>query len=203
MPQVVDLLRPTWLTGINDVERGRAGGIATWVESGSYYLSSVRSPDEFVLSYSDAAELAAAFASDVDRLACAAVESAVSCVTVPRLPRSSAWLTIKMYYGAFFAAHALCRIAGRSFSKLDHDDLVRLNVLLSAPGIGVTARSGYYYCVVASTNETKLQNAGAIRGTHAATWQQFVGYLEDVINASAAVPSTLQPALASLMSLRE
>lgn len=204
MPKVVDLLRPTWLSGINNVEIVRAGGVGGWIGTGSYYLSGIKNPDEFVLSYSDLQELAAAFACDVDRFGAAAVESALSCVAIARVPRSSAWLAIKIYYAAFFAAHALCRIAGRSFSRIDTDELLRLNLLLGAPGLTAAAPRGYYHCTaVTPASEVIVKNAGAIRGTHVATWGLFVNYIDDVIAASTKAPPTLLTALTSLMSLRD
>ena len=109
-----------------------------------------------------------------------------------------------MYYAAFFAAHALCRIAGRSFSRIDTDELLRLNLLLGAPGFTASAPRGYYYCTaITSASEVTVKNAGAVRGTHVATWGLFVDYVDDVIAASTQAPPTLLTALTSLMSLRD
>ena len=146
MSRIVDLLRPIWLPRVSEVERVTAGGMQSWVRTGTYYLMDVASPRHVKLGLWDSLDLCQPFASEINRLASAAFETAASYRLIPRLPKSTAWLMIKMYYAAFYAAHALCRIGGKSSTNFTSDDFTAVN-FLAGPWSGSsveTIESGFF-----------------------------------------------------------
>jgi hypothetical protein len=109
---------------------------------------------------------------DCARMACAAMES-VECVSeIGGFPKSTAWAAIKMYYAAFFSAHAIMRIFGRACSHLEDGNIKLLREYSDVYGINVPfCGSGYYRSKYdQAKNLLCLEQLGE---THKDTWKSF------------------------------
>jgi hypothetical protein len=103
-------------------------GISEWVSDEEYQIYVPLQATQFVLNVSSQNEFLIALAADVNRCATAAFESTCHVIENRQLPRSTAWLVIKSYYAAFFAAHSISRMFGTTFTPLDKTQAKSVNV---------------------------------------------------------------------------
>lgn len=93
--------------------------IKGWVANQRYLVESGMTETCFTLTTQDSEGLRAAWANDCNRMAMAAIESICGVEMDYLFPKSRAWAIIRSYYASFFAAHALLRIFGCSYSQLE------------------------------------------------------------------------------------
>ncbi|MEQ1933569.1 MAG: hypothetical protein ABL962_06790 [Fimbriimonadaceae bacterium] len=124
------------------------------MKSASYDLTVV--PKKGVkLDFRDSTAVASALASDCGRFSCAAFQSVATIEQDLENRDAFAWALIRLYYGAFYAGHALIRAIGEgcSFFYKTHTD--RIAIVADATGITPAFRinSGLYHCVLASVRQ--------------------------------------------------
>lgn len=90
-----------------------------WFASQNYYFDTVTSASTFVLSPRDAAGVQHALTSECNRLAMASFETIAGIRKEENLVKSGAWGAVRAYYSSYFAAHALLRMFGISFTHLE------------------------------------------------------------------------------------
>ncbi len=140
---------------------------------GDYQLYTPITSTTASLSFPVHTELTRAFAGDCSRFAVAAIETIEGIRPSEALPKGTAWLAIRTYYAAFFAAHSLLRTLGVSCTKLGLDQTSMLNQVagLFGASAGTQLLTGLYECRVDTANHliaiTQLQGRG---GSHTATW---------------------------------
>ncbi len=98
MPVFADVVRPFWLTGLNQVSGPQAKGIGGVICDEEYQLYSQITPISFVLSFTEPGDFQAGFAGDINRIGSASFESVLGIAKPTVLPRSTAWLVIQTYY---------------------------------------------------------------------------------------------------------
>lgn len=134
-----------------------------------------------------------AFAGDLNRVALAGSESLNNIVNIPTIPKSLGWPYVKLYYSAFFYAHAILRAWGRSPSYLRTSDLIRVKQVfqlytLSPP---FKLQTGQYLLSAGSNADSLFiapMNSGG--GTHEAIWRIFQTELSDLQSRVIAAPYT-------------
>jgi hypothetical protein len=182
-----DLLRPFWLSGLNDVSGKQTGGVGTWLLGRDYQVYVPLIPDGATLSFTVPDPLLAAFASDVASMSAAAFETLDGIQQSTRLPKSVGWLLTRTYYAAFFAAHAVLRMLGRSCTNLETGHMAAIHAIADAYGnrAGISLTRGQYGILVSNTHrEVSLQKrAGTDGGSHGAMWSMFSQLLSDLISA--------------------
>lgn len=205
-----DSIRPFWVPGLNDISGNVVKGLGGWIRDEDFQIYSAVQADSFALTVSDSRPVLTAFAADVNRLATASLESAVSVGRTEALPRSTAWTIIKSYYSAFFAAHSILRILGTSVSRLDGNHVSSVNKIARIFGaISQPATRGLYVCSFDSGKKalscTKL-NPGAA-GVHEAFWLFFKTSLRqlssDLLISATGTPANNQIASAKLSELSD
>lgn len=161
--------------------------LKAWVADGGYSVSkclahsSGNRVTKFKLSPQKVDALHASLANDCNRFALAAIESMWSVGKVSNLPKSTGWAAVKMYYSAFFAAHALLRIYGRSCSQLERDHVAKVLEIAKVTQLdGGASRidNGFYFSLFAN-KEIEFKK---LKGSHADTWSSFSDLLTWLIN---------------------
>jgi hypothetical protein len=123
MSILANVIRPLWLRGLNDISGVHVKGIDGWICDEEYQIYSPVTATSFVLNVANPEPLLEAYASDINRIAVASFETPDSIVRLSAFPKSTAWLVIKTYYAAFFAAHAFIRMLGMSCSTVDREQI--------------------------------------------------------------------------------
>jgi hypothetical protein len=90
---------------------------------------------------------------------------------------NTAWSIVKLYYGAFYAGHALMRIIGESCSYFDRNNVNRIGEIFRTvgknPSFGLD--SGLYHCIlnITATGLSAKRARGAVGGAHETFWKIF------------------------------
>jgi len=160
--------------------------LKAWLANGQYLLAQPLSSNsnsratDFKLRVNYIDYYYASLANDCNRFSQAAIETMWSVGEVPRLPKSAGWATIKMYYSAFFAAHAILRLYGRSCTQLSAEHVEKVHEIATATnyaGNATNIESGFYSSSF-STNEVGFRK---IKDSHADTWASFYDLLSWII----------------------
>jgi hypothetical protein len=195
MSILAELTRPYWLAGMHAVAGRKSRGLAAWIGDESFQVYTPIAKEAAVLSFTDSSSVVAAFAGDCTRMVSAALESAIDVDPSERLPRSVGWQIIRVYYSAFFAAHAILRMLGYSLSQLEavHARSVTDIADLFSMSNGVTLAKGFYTIRCDTTAKTlALTKSVSTDGSHGAMWRVLHDVLTEVTNALLAgtAPST-------------
>jgi hypothetical protein len=163
---------------IFEVTSSTESDFKAWTANGQYLISKKMSPSkenratEFELYTNNPSALHASLANDCNRFAQAAIESMWSVGKVDNLPKSTGWAAVKMYYSAFFAAHALLRLYGRSctqFEKEHMDTVFQIASATQMDGGILSIENGFYFSSV-SEGEIKFKK---LKDSHSDTWAEF------------------------------
>lgn len=161
--------------------------LKAWLANGQYLISKKLVPSTtkrstaFELRFQHSDILYASLANDCNRFSQAAIESMWSVGKVNKLPKSTGWAAVQMYYSAFFSAHAILRIYGRSCTQLENSHVGKTLQIANATQMdgGVSSiENGFYYSSIANNviEFTKLKDS------HADTWSSFSTLLGWLIN---------------------
>jgi hypothetical protein len=175
------MTRPYWLPKLHAIKDVRGSSVRHWVTARDYQIYTSLQANAAVLSFRDIESVAAAYAGDITRMSVAAFESLDGITPSPRLPKSTAWLLIRAYYAAFFAAHCVLRVFGRSCSQLDGNAVSSIHEVadLFEERNAMSLSRGLYRCHVHSeSNELHLTRLpGADGGSHSALWAELSSLL--------------------------
>jgi len=146
--------------------------------------------DRFTLEVSEPMQLLRSFAADINRPALASFETINQISRSDLLPKSAVWLVIKSYYASYFAAHAIMRMLGTSFTQLTRQEIDAVNKIAKLLGIDTKlVNKGYFLCHfdVGSKKLTCLREAKGTSGNHEMFWFVFVKQMkklsEDLLNS--------------------
>jgi hypothetical protein len=181
------VLRQFWLPGISSVTGKLQRGLQAFLLDDRYRIYSVPTQNSFEVTPFEADEIKCAISHDLSRMACAAFESLYSLSAPIDLEKSCGWAAIRAYYGAFFAAHAIIRIFGRTCSQLDATHLQYVSRVGSyTHGISVHHSAGIYYGYWDEKNvvlRISKPAGNVVGGSHEATWKLFLETLSDLRNS--------------------
>ena len=195
MSALCDALRPSWLPGINTISGRTTRSVLGLLASQNYQVYSPTKSTSAELHFSDWNDVLDAFADDCARLCSAAFETIEGIATSKRLPKSVSWLIVRCYYAAFYAAHAVMRMVGKSLTQLDApatnaiDSVSHLFGML--PGRGL--ERGLYVCQAVSSTASLQLNKVSSEGSHEALWSNFFGMIKSIGGTLLAVPGASVP----------
>jgi hypothetical protein len=204
-------LRAFWVPGLNAISGRVIKGLSGWVLDEEYQIYSPLQPDSFVLSVSAPEKLLSSYAADINRCSMASFESINSAAKIEALPRSTAWLVIKSYYAAFFAAHAISRILGTAFVQFERVHSNSVNSIATLFGMANTQNvsRGYYECTYDfSQKELSCKKAKSESGgVHEIFWGNIYHLVQNlsnsVISTSSGTASNNQQVSVKLSELAE
>jgi hypothetical protein len=174
-------VRLTWLHGIHAVSLTPSIDLRNWLMHSTYSFQVAPTPKTFQVFVPDPSSLVEAYAFDANRMASSAFESVASIAAIQTMRRSLAWLAIKCYYAAFYAAHAFTRFQGTSCTQLDNRETSRLAAVSQAYGFTpkATISSGFYTITFGTASNTLVfENSGVTGGgSHETLWMDFANSL--------------------------
>jgi len=189
-----------WLPGLHEVSGKYVKGVGGWICDEEYQVYKPVTATSFVLTPPYLEPLLKAYATDINRIAVASFETVSNVLRSSTFPKSTAWLVIKTYYAAFFAAHALLRILGTSCAPLEREQIKSVTAVADIYGYAPPSalnRGLYRLTYSSATNElegvcTKSPKAGA----HEAFWQIFHDRIDrlstEVLSAGAGTSANRQ-----------
>jgi len=152
----------------------------TWLARGTYRPTTSSVRDNIILENISPAELVRYLSYDFERFALASLES--FCMATAGANGSYAWPLLKLYYSAFFAAHAIMRAMGEGVAKLEREQANILETVVDlntgrSPGI---APGMYWFRLHQGPDQQLLlslapQSPGA--GVHDSFWRTFDAFL--------------------------
>lgn len=166
-------------------------GFGAWLVEGTYQLDPIISGQPIELSRVSYDELVPYFSRDFERFSLACKESLLVARAEKDGHNLAGWPLLKLYYAAFFGAHAIMRSQGRGVVFLtagEADHLTDLNLIVHNSTTPVT-RGVYSYELIQS--QTGSQPAIRIRsesrraGVHESFWKLFCKFLKDSANNAA------------------
>lgn len=207
MSIATDVIRQFWMPGLNNVSGNPPKGLGGWFCDEEYHVYDPLEQDRFVLTIPKDSELLSAFAFDCNRMAIASFESMIGIAKIQKFPKSMAWLVIKYYYSAFFAAHAILRMLGISCSQLQKDQTISINRIadLYSQTNNKTVSQGFYKCEYDSYQKKlsceKINSRGGVHETFWKVFYQRIGSLNNDILTKGRSPSQDQPVSTKLLEL--
>jgi hypothetical protein len=205
---LVDQTRQFWLSGINAVSGAQTKQLVGWLADANYQVLTDLSSTEAMLTVQDVHAVARAYAAGAGAMASAAFESVEGASPSGVFPKTTAWLMVRAYYGAFFAAHAFLRMCGRSFSYLEPPHLAPVVQVADLYGHAPTpTMSSGSYLVTADLpiGRVHLKRVDSADGTHAGMWAAYYrlcGEMADALLASGGASVSVQRATSKLIELR-
>ncbi len=181
MSLLIDSLRRYWLPDIANAETALTLTLSDWVKTGRFYVGNVDSSTTFRLQLTSVADVADLFAATSNRTMCSCFESIASISEIRKVPRSIAWLIIKLYYSAFFGAHGHMRACGVSCANLDATDAVRIVEAAKLQGVAGSVskiNSGQYLLRFDASTLSLFFTAIQTNGSHEALWLSYKSFLE-------------------------
>lgn len=188
MSLLADATQPLLVSSVLQVQ-GPCQGLALQdliVARRAPYGLSYSTQQEVLLDFRESSAIASATASDTSRLAAAALQSLTNLSDELSGDKNALpWGLIRLYYAAFYSAHAVLRLLGRSFCYLESRHtahLINLGAVTGNPApFQITA--GMYRCKVTQAFTTlslaKL-SASSMGGSHESFWTYFEAQLREV-----------------------
>lgn len=162
------------------------GGLRQWLMTGAYYIDGKSTNETIVLTSVSLGQLTPYLAFDYERFALSSFESARYCGPEETRRKALGWPLLKIYYAAFFAAHAVLRATGHAVLRIDASYARQLTYIASAYDPNLRFASGSYSARIHQSSDLsftltlqRLNEAGA----HEQLWQYFYKFLAELQNA--------------------
>lgn len=151
-----------------------------WIAKKNYEVLEFNGSKSFILKNQSHDLLLKALAFDANRMSSSAFETFHGITPEAKLPKSTGWLIIRSYYGAYFAAHAILRILGVSCSQLDFNEVRAIQDVsqLYIPKCSTVPESGYYRCKYDFINQ-KI-DFKHLDNSHKDVWFTFYKVLDEL-----------------------
>jgi hypothetical protein len=173
-------------------DKPRVGGLRAWIESGSFYVEQEDRSGGIKLRNASLSELIPFLSYDYERFAFSSFESLLA--SRPQRPSAVGWPLIKIYYSAFFGAHAMMRATGRGVLRIGSRHAQRISEIAALFAPSVVFQAGTYEFLTSQSNDgsidvtlEKLPDTG---GAHDQFWRRFYLFLS---NTGATVSANNEP----------
>lgn len=161
----------------------RAGGLRAWVTGGTYRPNTASTAAEILLEGVSLSEILTYVNFDYERFALASWESFSIANLEWEVRGLAGWPLLKLYYGAFFSAHAVVRAMGEGVVNFDRNQTEFLesaiSLFLDSP---VSIRPGPFEFRIFEDGggqfAVNLRPATQAGGVHEGFWKFFGGFLD-------------------------
>lgn len=188
----IKIIQQLAYNAIFEVRSSSESDIKAWLANQDYFLSQPLSSSHenrvsrFNLQIKNLDFLTVVMANECNRFAQAAIESMWSISSLEKIPKSTGWTSIQLYYASFFSAHAMLRLFGRACSQLDNTHTNKIHEVAVATSMDAGVRvieSGFYK----SSINSKEFCFEKVKDSHADTWNSFSNLLSWMISE---IPNT-------------
>jgi len=167
---------------------GSSGGLKSWLLDGAY-VPSLNADGSVQLTNITPNEILPYINHDFERFALSSAESLLIASVESTNYGLSSWPLLKLYYAAFFAAHAVMRSQGSGVTKVDKAHLKKINdflAILGNPPSSMTPGT-YVFDIDFSQPGSVVLNFtphSSGSGVHEAFWKSFCEFLGRQSNAA-------------------
>jgi hypothetical protein len=169
-------------------ESPRQEGLRTWIEGGSFYVGIGSVADEVLFQNLRLTEIVPFIAYDFERFALSSIESALHHGTEIMGPKALGWPLVRLYYAAFFGAHAMMRATGRAVLRLENSQALRISQIGSfyLPDFKISTGT-YKWALVQNPDLTidgqmrRLPEGGGAHDQFWKTFYEFLGSISDEV----------------------
>ena len=183
-----DGVRHLLLPGLNEISNLKDSGMRAWLAGSSSFVPINFENDSFFdLSVFDTIEPLEAYASDINRLACASLETINTITASKHNEKCTAWNLIKYYYSAFYSAHCLLKALGFGLIQIDETIIRNIKGRCIANGDAVPVIRSGIYCIELSKQPLRFYRIKRYDDSHRGLWNRFsdfLGVLEGVLVCS-------------------
>lgn len=183
-----EVTRPLWLESLNGVAKRPAKALTAWICDENFTLTAAVPPPVLPATLPSGAELLAfsqdllleSIAFECGRFAAAAIESYSGNSGHKAFPKSYAWLLIKDYYAAYFAAHSLMLFFGRGVVQLQSEQTRSIDRVHNI-SFGTNAGLGQaQYNIQCNPRPLRLMLTliTGNSGSHGKFWESFGAFLQ-------------------------
>jgi hypothetical protein len=183
----VDFFRHRLVAPIGNAKLGK-DRLSTWANTHSASLAPPTVPG-YPITLNSLIDLDTHFAGEGAKFASVAFESLETFRTRWATAEDRdgiAWRFVGLYYSAFYAAHAVLRLLGRSLTNVPawsgvQAEFDALHKSTSIPNLEL--RTGYHLMTLSPDKrsiEIRNANASASKGSHGVTWDEFRDLADDV-----------------------
>lgn len=168
-------------------EPSKEGGLRHWLSGNAYVPSYDGIAKKLTLANIRRQDLAPYLGHDFERFALASAESFFVASSEWDSHNICGWPLLKLYYSAFFAAHALMRSQGWGFAQLGQSEITHINDFMDLmnPGSSKIEAGALLFRV---TNQAQGQVTVAMTkprtslGVHDGFWKSFCDFLNQSAN---------------------
>lgn len=181
MLTVSDGLQHLYLYKLNEVGIPIEKGVNTWLAEGSEYLTINDNPEkEFTINTYDHALFLKPYAFDINRLACASLESLRDIQKNDWQPKFLGWNMTKFYYSAFFSAHCILRITGNAILNIEKNAIDKVKKITKEYGHAIEKVQPGYHCldIDHTRNSYRFYKDSSLDESHKGLWKRFKTFLE-------------------------
>ncbi len=178
MSNIADVLRPNWLPGLADISGRTTTALKGWLTERHYVFDSHAVATGWKFYTTDLDGLLRAIAFDVNRMSCASFESIYGVIGGREIQRSSAWMLIRAYYSAFFAAHAIGRIFSESYTQIDRTQATAINLEIPTTGTVPQITDGLHLITALPASQEFVIRRINRHGVHEDIWTAFGALLQ-------------------------
>lgn len=152
-------------------------------KSSAYSIEVNNNLNSVICDFRDSSYVSRIIAADCSRLSIAALQSTYEANRLCNDKFATPWTVVKIYYSAFYSAHALVRILGGGCCWLENIHVTRLREIASLFEVDFSFKldPGNYRCNILNSGtsiEWKKLNSG--KGTHESFWAYFEIFLRDI-----------------------
>lgn len=179
---ISDYARMCWAPGLASYTAKPSSGVSSLMKTAQMSIYNAASGDGLTVRFNKAEEILDSYAYDVNRFSAAAKETVQSILTQSSHNKSLGWILIKLYYAAFFYAHAIIRISGSSLTYFERSDLSRIIQIGDAYGASncKNLKKGDYIIDYKSAGVEVHFAKMNLGNSHEGLWAYFCQYLNDI-----------------------
>lgn len=170
----LEILRPLWIPRSLIRDEDCRQTLKIWLTDGNYYVNN--SPPGLSLFCLEDDELKRCLSLDAFRFSTHAAQTLHELEKSTAYEKLTSWRVIQAYYAAFYSAHAILRLFGRSFSHLEagHVGFLRQRCL-SEVGYSSNIQSSYY--LIQYDPQTHTVEFSKYGESHKDLWKCFLALL--------------------------
>lgn len=180
---IANVLSRFWLPNIENVcFNVPQNNLKSWLADEQYCIKSIISQKHFELAITNRNKYIQVMAEECFNFEIAAFESVLNINEITTAPKSHAWLLITLYYAAFFSAHAILRIFGRTCTQFERGHMLAVMRLARSSGLlpatikNIDAGS-YLTFYDLSNNFVRMKK---VDNSHVSLWVCFEELLKDL-----------------------
>lgn len=173
----VELLRPLWVPKSLSYDEDCKQSVKLWLSDGNYYVNN--SPPDLSLFCQITEEIKKSLSLDAFRFAAHAAQTVFELEQTSAYPKLTSWRVIQTYYAAYFAAHAILRFYGRSFSHLENGHVQFLKTRCESEAGYIPTLPSTYYLIEFSPEKQNLTFTQCSE-SHKDLWKSFNGLLREI-----------------------